>query len=517
MDASLMTRQSMCLARGSESETEKFLSQCAACRLYGTDVARIYIKEGTDGLGSRLHEIIAGMAIAARMRMALGGVIVGKKTCQQSHGLKILEAAGSFFGIEDTRQMFLQEIPHMDQSYPNFGNFEKNMEKYGRPGKTNIFLPGHCLACELDDSGNASSWYTPMLLSKLRKAFVRNDPYYRQPRFRKPGSTFIAIHARRGDVDPNDNSTVGNRTRGTTDEWYFHIIKQLRTLVPDADIHVFSSMEDHWEANDFRGYLKRNVTIHLDGDTTEVWAHFAAADVLVTAKSSFSFVPAFLNDKCVVYQPHMHKPLDGWVVAQEVDAKPLSDAAQKELKGCIESKAPAARRGSDKAAPPQELAKGTQGKGKAAPPQDLAKGTEKKGKAAPAQDLAKGTEGKDKAAPPPQPAKGTQGKGKAAPPPQLAKGTEGKGKAAPPQKLAKGNWQVGRSCNCGQTVTELVLAHLNPDLCAEACQGTPGCVAFAIWTSAATFKNMCRLFDTPCEVDDGRQPCNSFTRSVDVH
>jgi len=319
----------MCLGRGDE-RVDKFLSQCKACQLYGTDVPRLYITEGVDGLGSRFHEFIAGMAMAAHAQMAFGGIIVGPKVCQQSHALDILQAVSTFFNIKDPNLMLTTHDPGFSQTHPTFMAFEKTMAKYGRPRPklSNILIPSHCLACELDQRGNASSWYTPKLLHALRKLFK-----WRRPLAFKTGITSIAIHVRRGDVNEDTSS------RYVSDDWYFSLIAQLSKMyAPSADIHVFSSLEGTWNSADFDGYRKRGATVHLDGDPMEVWAHFVAADVLVMAKSSFSHVPALLNDNCVIYQPYMHLPLDGWVSAQANDAQPLDTEAAEKLGRCVASK-----------------------------------------------------------------------------------------------------------------------------------------------------------------------------------
>jgi len=90
--------------------------------------------------------------------------------------------------------------------------------------------------------------------------------------------------------------------------------------------------------------------------------------------------------------------------------------------------------------------------------------------------------------------------------------TEELSEAVPP-----GYQQVGRNCNCGLTLAEWNHEHV-PDAsrCAEACEEARGCAAFAVWISPATFDHLCRLFDSPCEDNDGRQPCDSFTRRAGV-
>jgi len=315
-----------CHGRG-DTNDEEFLHQCKACRLAGMDAPRVYIQQPNDGLGSRFQDVIAGMAIAAQKGMVLGGITFGKQSCKPAHGFDVVKIAGSFFGLKNMRLMFTNHPPKFERVATGVADLDKGIRKYGKPApKTNIYLTNRCLACELDrHAKNMSDYFTPRLLNELRKATLLK----REPLVFKKGVTSVAIHVRRGDI------TADNALRGTGDEWYYSIMSQLRKLIPDADIHVFSSLEGKGNSKAFDGYRKKGATVHLDGDILEPWAHFAMADVLVTAKSSFSHVPAFLNSNCVVYQPYWHRPLDGWVHTMENPKKPLGHEAQKALTACL--------------------------------------------------------------------------------------------------------------------------------------------------------------------------------------
>jgi len=331
--------KSACGGRGDATD-ESFLSQCAACRLSGVDAPRIYILESKDGLGSRLHDVIAGMAIASKMGMVLGGAISREQGngCHASHGIDIMKAAGVLFGLEDPHLMFTNHPPKFDQVWPGLHALESGTSKFVPKPRDNIFIANHCPACEMSTipsiSRRGTTWnpqgryYSERLLAELRNA----SRIWGEPLAFKTGSTTVAIHVRRGDVDPAD------KLRGTSDLWYFSLIAQLRELAPDADIHVFSALEVGRQGSEFDGYRSRGVTVHLDGDPLEAWAHFAAADVFVMAKSSFSHVPAFLNGNCVVYQPYWHLKLKEWVVAKANLTAPLSVAAKQALQGCIANK-----------------------------------------------------------------------------------------------------------------------------------------------------------------------------------
>merc|ERR1711920_125526 len=140
----------------------------------------------------------------------------------------------------------------------------------------------------------------------------------------------VALHIRRGDVVNNEK----HKGRFSPDSWYYAHVDRIRRLMPEADVHVFSSTEGKWTLPDFQGYLDRNMTVHLDGDPLEAWAHFASVQVLVMAKSSFSQVPALLNPNCVIYQPEPYGviPLSGWLNG----AKAERPALDRELRECIQ-------------------------------------------------------------------------------------------------------------------------------------------------------------------------------------
>ncbi|CAK0905440.1 unnamed protein product [Prorocentrum cordatum] len=87
----------------------------------------------------------------------------------------------------------------------------------------------------------------------------------------------------------------------------------MRSKVPYAKFHIFSEQRRRSNNTDeFDQYSKLGATVNLDTEATETLAHFARADVLVTAKSSFSYSAALLNPTCVLYQRWM-LAVPGWV------------------------------------------------------------------------------------------------------------------------------------------------------------------------------------------------------------
>ena len=77
-------------------------------------------------------------------------------------------------------------------------------------------------------------------------------------------------------------------------------------------VSIFSEKTSH---ESFGIFAEKNYSLHLDTPLEDVWRALMTADVVVMAKSSFSFAPALLNGKAKVwYTPFWHSPLPGWQI-----------------------------------------------------------------------------------------------------------------------------------------------------------------------------------------------------------
>lgn len=116
----------------------------------------------------------------------------------------------------------------------------------------------------------------------------------------------IALHLRRGDVDLS----------GQFAERFTPVTRILPTLDricgesagKPVRIHVFSQ----GDPSDFPELAERGAVFHLDEDVFESFHAMASADVLFTAKSSFSYLAGVIGTGRVIYEPFWHPPLPGW-------------------------------------------------------------------------------------------------------------------------------------------------------------------------------------------------------------
>lgn len=298
----------------------------------------LYIPGRYDGIGGTAHSVILGMAVAAEAGMNFGGMLTeainvngtrircdycGEQAfSQHSGGSGTLDQIAGFLGVDKASRLFKTTTPPIDATV---GRLE-GLYQQPHAGRANIVYNTQCDKCALEVGGKALPALTPGFLDALR-ARVRGavSPWFGQVDAFRPGVPRVALHVRRG----NDVLSHGaGGMRFTPDAFYFLLARYIRTILPTADIHAWSSTEGRHSASDFDEYAKRNITVHLDGDPMHAWAHLASAHVLVMAKSTFSHIPAMINPACVIYQPWNYRNPGSWLNQTVSERTPQGGAAE---------------------------------------------------------------------------------------------------------------------------------------------------------------------------------------------
>jgi hypothetical protein len=134
----------------------------------------------------------------------------------------------------------------------------------------------------------------------------------------KPRSQ-LSVHVRRGDVR-KDNHPM----RYVTDQQYINMIEKIYEEIGDKPLVIHSQAPFN---GDKRLYKKYNPEIRLDstGKSSEPselkkltyaifsdWEIMINSEFMISAKSSFSYVPALLSTNTVYHIPFWHKPLKTW-------------------------------------------------------------------------------------------------------------------------------------------------------------------------------------------------------------
>jgi len=307
-----------------------------ACLQHGAAAPKLFVQEHGDGSGHRMQNLLDGMAVAAKNGMNFGGVVpLGHAGHSNPPIKKFRRVVDAFFGQNASTTMFFE--PKFDATFNDVRTFEKTRSSI-HDGQL-ISLPS-ADSWQRSAGGKSEDYYTPALtasiLSGLQKYPLKFAP--RRPK--------VALHVRRGDLRQSQG-------RAMNDEYFYRVVNDVRKLLPEADVHIWSSTENwndeleqngkaYWKSSDFDGYRQRKMTVHLDNadeeDLVGAWANMARADVYIMSRSSFSWVPAVLNRGCVIY-PGNSEFLSSWVAGDNEKRKTYWD----ELKTCIQRAVPAAR------------------------------------------------------------------------------------------------------------------------------------------------------------------------------
>ena len=125
----------------------------------------------------------------------------------------------------------------------------------------------------------------------------------------------ISVHIRRGDALIDKHSY-----RLTSNQYILQNLVKLSNLLSKNgygySINVFSQ-GDHSEFE----YLSmlENVRLFLDEDLFMTFDSLVASDILITSKSSFSYVAALLSNNIILYEPFWHPPLKSWLSLNDLN------------------------------------------------------------------------------------------------------------------------------------------------------------------------------------------------------
>jgi len=118
----------------------------------------------------------------------------------------------------------------------------------------------------------------------------------------------VAIHIRRGEITKEDPK------RYTTNYLVLSLMRKISSTLNDLRaepvFHIFSQ----GNAEEFLDVTLNKVIFHLKECPFTAFHHMVSADVLVMAKSSFSYSAALFSKGVILYLPFWHKPMKDWLV-----------------------------------------------------------------------------------------------------------------------------------------------------------------------------------------------------------
>jgi hypothetical protein len=251
-----------------------------------------------DGLGGQYQRVVGIMALAKKYGITY--VHTPIKTMEHLPNPVYLERIENYFQIfnhyansNDIQYDVVITMERADES--KILQLREKCIDSGKKMLLQIFLPQSIL-------DKNPEWYN-LITPEIREIKQR----LLLPHF-FPDKTNIAIHVRRGDVNSNDHPI-----RFTPIEYYYKIVDHFEKTVPNINICIFSEVSET-NHNEFEELgKKKHVRVLTNLDILTTFEYMVCSDILVTSKSSFSYLAGLLNPNSVVYMDFWHSPLNHWV------------------------------------------------------------------------------------------------------------------------------------------------------------------------------------------------------------
>lgn len=237
------------------------------------------------------------------------------------------------FSIKDGQQFIYMPLKHVEHNYNNDALFTERLEELMnvRSHFTNIqdLDEETQKTVTIWDNGDAKDkldwkiqeFVTPGMLENIRSIFWGNKD---RDHF-KNNKKNIAVHVRRPNIVDETlldehQKQFQNNNRYNTDEYFLGVIQRIRdeNKGNDLQFHIYSQTNIR---SNFDRYISEDTLLHIDEDICSTFIGLAAADILVTSVSSFSYIAGFFNYGTVIYFPFWHKPLPHWHIYTDFRAE----------------------------------------------------------------------------------------------------------------------------------------------------------------------------------------------------
>ncbi len=120
----------------------------------------------------------------------------------------------------------------------------------------------------------------------------------------------IAVHIRRGDVSQKDAVTA---SRYTDNQRILTTIKQCQSMSERLGQPYRVNIYSEGRAEDFQIFADIGASLKIGLNPFTTVLGLVNADILITAKSAFSFVAGLLSDRTKIYEPFWTKAPSDWI------------------------------------------------------------------------------------------------------------------------------------------------------------------------------------------------------------
>ena len=234
----------------------------------------VCIKEQTDGFGSQFQNFIASILYAGINNYEYVHRPIRKMEHNYDNDPKWIKMTN--------------ELMNIDKKYRTIDDLRK-LKKEDRPTRHPIVNFKRFLDIKFETCLKSET------LKEIKKSYLANkEP---MEHYFQKGKTHVAVHVRR--VNSHDN-----RGQMNYDNDYIKVMKKLEKQYKDCIFHFYSQGDKSGFKN-FSSQFK-NLVFHLDEPLEKSFHEMVIADVLITSKSSMSYIAALLSDGEIYYKPFWH-------------------------------------------------------------------------------------------------------------------------------------------------------------------------------------------------------------------
>jgi hypothetical protein len=138
--------------------------------------------------------------------------------------------------------------------------------------------------------------------------------YTGSPLPREDDRLTIGVHIRRGDI-----TGATGRRRFTSNAAILGRIEAVRRACDKIGRGSRAVIYSQGQPEDFRTFVEHGLELQLDAPPLQSLNAMVQADILLMAKSSFSYVAGLLSAGMVIYEPFWHSPLPDWLHVDHID------------------------------------------------------------------------------------------------------------------------------------------------------------------------------------------------------
>jgi hypothetical protein len=145
------------------------------------------------------------------------------------------------------------------------------------------------------------------------KAFLTYKEFFYKDKVNRFNKEYmnVAIHIRKLGNFERENGRFRAGTHDIPDEYYLDKMNLIRNHYSDKNVlfHVYSQGSKEM----FKNFIYDDTVLHLNEKILDTFTDLIFADILVTCRSSFSYLAGMLSNNKVYYLTFWHPPLSQWI------------------------------------------------------------------------------------------------------------------------------------------------------------------------------------------------------------